>query len=245
MARPLIGITNHAILDPIHKELDEAVDFIAKGVERAGGLPVLIPHGLSDAALRELATRLDGVVLPGGGDVDGEAYGVSHPKINGVDPERDRAERALARIAVDGDLPVFGICRGSQMLNVALGGTLHPALEDMPGRLRHDNYPDIPWDFLAHPVRVEEESRLARILGAPIVQVNSLHHQAVDAVAPALRAVAFAPDGTIEAVEHPTHRFALGVQWHPEGMPNEASARALFEAFVRACAGRGATSPAR
>ncbi len=232
--QPLIGISTHAHNDPIANELNKLVSDAARGVEKAGGLPVLIPYGLNNASLLALSTRLDGVLLMGGGDVSGARYGSDHPRIGGVDEERDRYEIALARTAAAVGQPLLGICRGSQIFNVALGGTLQPHLADVTDK-RHDWYPNIPEDHLAHPVRLEEDSRLARIIGKPILSVNSLHHQAVLRVGEGLHAVAYSPDNVIEAIELEGHPFAIGVQWHPEALHDiQPEALAIFKAFVDA-----------
>jgi len=205
-----------------------------RAVERAGGLPVLIPLGLSEASLRSLYARLDGLLFSGGGDVSPDAFdGGSHEKVFGVDPDRDRVEMTLIHWAVGDDKPFLGVCRGVQVMNVALGGSLFLDISQISGAGMHTFYPGYRRDHLAHPVAVEEESLLARSVGAPIVKVNSLHHQAIKEPAPDLRVVARAPDGVIEAAELPGHAFALGVQWHPECLPRSPAARQLFRTFVK------------
>jgi putative glutamine amidotransferase len=150
-----------------------------------------------------------------------------------VESARDAIELPLLRAAVDMNKPLFGICRGLQVMNVALGGTLYTHIADqLPNALQHDWQQGYPRTHLAHPVRVEEVTRLAEILGAPLVQVNSLHHQGIKDLAPNLKATAFAPDGLIEGIELPDHRFALAVQWHPEWMAEHEEMRKLFKAFV-------------
>lgn len=236
MRKPLIGITTHSSTDEYRAPLDQLLAGIIAGVERAGGLPLLIPYGIDEEYVYEIAEQLDGILFTGGGDIAAEQYGgLIHPKISGVDEWRDRVELELVRRVVASQQPLFGICRGSQVLNVALGGTLHPEVNEVPEIDRHTFYPDFPFDLLSHPVQVAEDSLLAGIVGTPHVEVNSLHHQAIDRLAPNLRTVATAPDGMVEAVEVIGHPFALAVQWHPEALPNEASSRAIFGAFVRAC----------
>lgn len=234
---PLIGITTHSPTAPDWAELGLLRDMIARSVETAGGLPVIVPLGLRAASLTGLLARLDGVLLAGGGDIDPARYGLGpHPAVSGVDPVRDAAEISLARWAVAGARPLFGICRGAQVLNVALGGTLYRDIAEYPLAHRHTYYPDLPFDLRPHPVRVAEASRLAQALGQPLVDVNSLHHQAVRDLAPALMAVAHAPDGLVEAVEVIGHPFALAVQWHPECLPAVPEMQRLFQAFVGAAA---------
>lgn len=239
MNRPLIGITTHADNDPIRAELDTLIAGIVTGLERAGGLPVLIPYGLPDAAARAIAGRLDGILFSGGGDIDPARYGASpEPETGGIDHGRDRAEFTLLHAMVDEARPFFGICRGSQLMNVALGGTMHQEVSRAPNAIKHTYYPGYPDDHPAHPVQIAEESRLARILGKPILSVNSLHHQAIATVGPRLRPTALAPDGIVEAIELPDHPFAVGVQWHPEAMLHHPEMQALFDGFVDACRGR-------
>jgi putative glutamine amidotransferase len=208
-----------------------------EALQAAGGLPVLIPETLSNADALQLYAHLDGLVLPAGGDLDPHAYGAApHPATNTIDPERDRVELYLTRQALAGHKPFFGICRGAQVMNVALGGTLYQDVpSEVPNALAHYfRAPEYPRDHLGHAVQVEEDSLLARCLGTPLVEVNSRHHQAARLVAPGLQIVARAPDGVIEALELPTHPFALGVQWHPENLTAHAPMRALFERFVEA-----------
>ena len=234
---PLIGITTHGPHDPDRANLDALLAGIVQGVERAGGWPVLVPPGLAEGTLRGLLPQLDGLLLSGGGDLDPARYGAPpHPLAAGIDPARDAAELALTRWAVYQGRPLFGICRGAQVLNVALGGTLYGDVSEHPGAVRH-TYPDTAAAERPHPVEVEEGTRLATVLGVPELAVNSLHHQAVREVAPGLRVAARAPDGLVEAVELPAHPFALAVQWHPESLPAAPEMQRLFAALV-AAAGR-------
>jgi putative glutamine amidotransferase len=236
MPAPLIGLTLHPVTDPDRAELDLLLDNIIRCVERVGGLPVLIPLGLDEGTLLGLYARLDGVLFSGGGDIDPARYGAEwHPRIGGVDAERDRLELALARWVVADEKPFFGICRGSQILNVALGGTLYRDIGEHPGAQRHTfPYPEFPHALRPHEIKVEEDSLLADVLGEPMIAVNSLHHQANQDIAPGLRVVARAPDGIVEALEIPDHPFGLTVQWHPECLPDAPEMQRLFEAFVAA-----------
>jgi putative glutamine amidotransferase len=235
MPSPLIGITLHPPHDPDRANLDALTEMIAQGVERAGGSPMFVPLGLGEATLRALYGRLDGVLFSGGGDVAPSLYGAEpHPTMSGVDVERDRTEMALARWAAAEGKPLFGICRGMQMLNVALGGALYRDVSESTGAQRHSFSPEFPYGHLAHEIKVEEETRLAQILGQPVLKVNSMHHQALRAVALGLRVTAYAPDGIVEAVELPEHPFGLAVQWHPECLLNAPEMMRLFESFVEA-----------
>ena len=181
-------------------------------------------------------SRLDGIVFTGGGDIKTSYYqGGEHPKVSGVEPDRDRVELKLLEGAVSDELPFLGICRGLQLINVGLGGTLYADIADqVPGADKHDFYPDWEPDYLAHSVEVDPGTRLADIIGGGQIEVNSLHHQSVDKVAPDLLVTAKSPDGIIEAVELPEHPFGVAVQWHPEWLTAHKKMRDLFAAFAKA-----------
>jgi putative glutamine amidotransferase len=222
--QPLIGITGRrwpgrgiAGLPANFADLgmDLHVGGYADSVERAGGIAVLLP--CSDSAIAAL-DRLDGVVLSGGSDVDPARYGQQpHPTVTDVDHERDRIEIEIARVAIERRLPLLAVCRGMQVLNVALGGTLIQHLE--PGHGDHHAAWDLDPDGVAHTVTFEAGSLAAACYGAS-VGVNSLHHQAVDRLAEALAPTGRATDGTVESTELPGHPL-LAVQWHPELMPGD------------------------
>jgi putative glutamine amidotransferase len=211
-------------------------------VELAGGAPIMIPLRIDDRALRAIYERLDGVIVSGGGDIEPASYGaVASPLSVEIDPDRDHIEFQLARWAIEDDKPLLGICRGNQLLNVALGGTLIQDIgTEVPTTIRHDG-PDDAWFIRhAHDVQVARGSRLYDALGLSdeLLPVNSMHHQAVKDIAAPLCVVARAPDGVVEGLEHPGRRFAVAVQWHPEALSGrETAQRRLFEAFVSA-AGR-------
>jgi putative glutamine amidotransferase len=212
-------------------------------LERAGALPVLIPCGLQEATLRAIYQRLDAVLIPGGGDVDPRHYGAEkHPLTDRIDPERDDTELTVTRWAVEDDLPLFGICRGHQVMNVALGGTL---VQDIPSQIdtpiTHYVSKELPRSAQGHEVSIHSTSRLAKIIGSTTVAVNSYHHQSVERPAPAAHVTAHAPDGIVEAMEVPDRRFVLSVQWHPEDMVGDDEAmQRLFDAFVDAARERAA-----
>lgn len=239
MAKPLVGIVaerwSSSVNNPNRRVQGQLSTYI-DAVLGAGGLPVLIPLALPNDDLLRVYARVEGIILPGGGDLDPQLYHTSpHPATHSIDAERDRVELLLAQYAVADRKPVFGICRGIQVLNVALGGTL---FQDLPseyeaGQEHYFHYPEFPLDHHGHAVQVEEDSLLARCVGTPIVEVNSRHHQAARDVAPGLAVVGRAPDGVIEALELPGHPFALGVQWHPENLQAQPEMRALFERFVQ------------
>jgi putative glutamine amidotransferase len=241
MTLPIIGITANTI--PADEKRSAQVTLSQSyidAVRSAGGVPVILPPVLEGNDLQALLARFDGVLLSGGSDIDPARFdGIPHPRVYGIDPARDEMEIQLTRLAAGQGKPFLGICRGIQSINVALGGSLFTDIGDqLSGALKHDCYPDLPRDYLAHPVSVEEESKLAGIFGSRSLQVNSLHHQGVLKLAPVLRPTAYAPDGLIEAFELPDHPFGIAVQWHPECLQEHAQQRALFQAFIQAAAPR-------
>lgn len=246
MSKPLIGLTTEHFSSGYFDQPDHDVQGVLStyldAVLGAGGLPVLIPLAVTGADLQALYARLDGVLLPGGCDIDPAYFNEArHPKLGTVDLARDQAELAVAQLALADGKPLLGVCRGMQVLNVAAGGSLYqdlPSEFPTPVAQHAHSTRDYPRQHLAHPVRVAEESRLAQVLGTPIVRVNSRHHQAVKAVGEGLVVVAEAPDGVIEGVEMPTHPFALGVQWHPENLQALPEMKRLFEQFIAAAGQR-------
>jgi putative glutamine amidotransferase len=207
-----------------------------RSVSNAGAITVLIPSNLANEDLDNLLTNLDGILFTGGSDLDPACYGSAlYSKVQEIDTERDRVELYLVRKAVQLQLPFFGICRGCQVINVALGGSLYEDLADQfPGDIQHDKH-DKPRNSLVHPVVMKATSRLNEILEESSIEVNSLHHQGINQLASKLTAVAHAPDGLVEAVELPAHPFGLAVQWHPEELQAYEPMRKLFGAFIQAC----------
>ncbi|HEX2071057.1 MAG TPA: gamma-glutamyl-gamma-aminobutyrate hydrolase family protein [Thermoleophilaceae bacterium] len=207
-------------------------------VQLAGGLALVLPPDDEVAEKPdELLDKLDGLLLTGGADVDPASYGaVAHPRTGATRPDRDRFELALAYGAMERDMPLLGICRGGQMINVACGGTLIQHLPDVVG---HDRHLETPGTFSEHEVELEHGSLAARAAGADRITVRSHHHQAVDELGEGLKATGHAlPDAIVEAVEHPGHAFTLGVLWHPEA--DERSK--IVAALVRAARPRVASS---
>jgi putative glutamine amidotransferase len=227
MARPLIGITTYVVPARFGPwDLESALvphDYV-RAVERAGGRALLVPPAAD--GVDETLDALDGLVFSGGADLDPGLYGQeAHPETTGVEPERDRGEVALLSAALERDLPVLAICRGSQVLNVVLGGDLVQHLPD--DHVAGEAHKHAPGVFADHEVEVADGSRLSGIVG-PRVEAKSHHHQGYGRLGDGLRATARADDGTIEALEAPDRRFALGVLWHPEAGED----RRLFEALV-------------
>ena len=227
---PLIGITAHTSLvaDGSGVEVLHDVAHVAyvKAVRKAGGLPVLLPMGNAADALAVLA-RVDAVLVTGGDDVNPDRYGApAAPETKPADPALDDFEIALIAAAVRDDRPLLCVCRGIQVLNVALGGTLQQHVDD------HFDLPN--YNQGVHHVHLEAGSMLAKVMGATEVDVNSLHHQVLDVLAPQLIAVGRDDDGLVEGVEVEGSGFALGVQWHPELLRHRPEHLALFEALVAA-----------
>ena len=225
MSTPVVGITTY--VEPARWgawELEAALIPYAyvQAVERAGARALLVPPSLD--GLQETLDALDGLLLSGGNDLDPLTYGAdAHPATNGLRPERDRAELALLEGALARDMPVLAVCRGFQVLNVARGGDLEQHLPEVVGDEKHR---EAPGTFSDHPVRIEDGSKLGALLGES-APVKSSHHQGVRTVGQGLREVAWAPDGTVEALEDPDRRFALGVLWHPEAGEDSRLVEAL------------------
>ncbi len=205
-------------------------------MRRAGGIPLLLPPG--EERLDAILPLLKAVVFTGGGDIDPDLYGGSHHEsIYMVEPERDRTEVEWAQRVFDLGVPTLAICRGAQLLNVSKGGTLIEHLPDVMGETVIHRAP--PREPIAHPVRVEQRSRLAGVLGATDFSCMSWHHQGIRRVAPGFEVVAHAPDGTIEGLEMPSHPWLIAVQWHPElTAAEDPIQQRLFDALVEAAGAR-------
>ncbi len=226
MGRPVVGITTYVTPTRFGVwEVESALvplDYV-RAVERAGGRPLLVPPSVE--GVEETLDAVDGLIFSGGSDLDPSLYGQeAHPETTGVVAERDRGELALLTAALERDMPVLAICRGSQVLNVALGGDL---VQHLPEVVSHERHKHTPGEFADHDVAVEEGTRLGAIVGehAP---VKSHHHQGFGRLGEGLRVAAHAEDGAVEAVEDPSRRFAVGVLWHPEAGEDMK----LFQALV-------------
>jgi putative glutamine amidotransferase len=236
MVAPLIGITTSVTVDKTPERAYVNGAYI-RAVQAAGGIPVLLTPHFTPEVQVALWQRLDGLVLTGGGDIEPSRFGEEgHPTVDEVSPARDDLELGLTRRAVTEDVPLFAICRGIQVLNVALGGTLVQDIpSEWPNALTHAQ--SAPRHAATHAVKIMGEgTHLGRVLGALEVEVNSLHHQAIKQLGDGLREVAWAPDGIVEGVEMPGEgRFVVGVQWHPEELvTHDQAARNLFDALVDA-----------
>jgi putative glutamine amidotransferase len=239
--RPLIGV-------PTGREKSQRFFGLAlyimnqtyvRALENLGALPVLIPLQMSEATLQGIFERLDGLLLPGGEDMDPSTYHAErHPQLGATDKERDRTELLLTEWALEAGMPLLGVCRGAQVLNVACGGTLYQDLHsERPDFAKHDYFPPNFERFrISHAVQIEADSRLAHALGTTH-EVNSMHHQGIDQLGKGLRAVAVTDDGLVEAVEIQELPFVVGVQWHPEELARtDQHSSALFYDFVCAAA---------
>ncbi len=236
--RPLIGCTTYrkqvGQLNVVGVNAPYTQAIIA-----AGGIPVLVPLCLDEAAWRQVFDRVDGLLLPGGGDIDYWRYSKElQAELRGIDQERDELELALTQTAVTEQKPFLAICRGHQVFNVAMGGTLWQDVQSqMPGADKHDFRTPYPRNHIAHQVEIEPDSKIAHYWPGRSAAVNSIHHQGVRDLAPGLVVTARSEDGLIEGIEAPDHPFAIGVQWHPEAMYQDDRAMlALFEGLVNVSA---------
>ena len=248
MSAPLIGLTTRNLPHPTYSwPMAASPKSYPEALIQAGAVPVLIPLNTPSDLLPDLLARLDGIIFTGGGDIQTERFnGRPHEKVYGVDLKRDAFELALVEQVIALEMPFLGICRGFQVVNVALGGTLYTHISDqLDGALDHSHNPDLPTDHPAHTVTLKPGSRLAEILEAETITVNSLHHQGAERIAPGLEVIGAASDGLAEAVILPEHPFGITVQWHPEWMPGDETQQKLFVAFRQAAAGYAARKEMR
>jgi putative glutamine amidotransferase len=235
---PLIGISAHPrLVDTATGPtlLHTTSRFYVESVERAGGVPLILPVADLDG-VPDLIGAIDGLLLTGGGDVQPARYGATPvAETRNVDPARDAFEIRLLELAMEADLPLLATCRGMQLLNVALGGSLIQHVPAVTGQ--HHDFGE-RWREGVHTVKIEPDSHLAAALGATEVAVNSIHHQAVDEPAPGTRAVAWAEDDTVEAIEVPGSPHVVAVQWHPELLEDWPEHQGLFRQLVDSAAER-------
>ncbi len=224
---PLIGITTYHRNE---KNLFTLPAEYVDAVRRAGGIPMLVPPG--EPQLDKVLAFVDGFVVSGGGDIDPALYGgAPHESIYNVSSERDQSEKALIIKLLEVQFPTLYICRGMQMLNVTLGGTLIPHLPDVIDETVVHR--DKPFGPISHAVEVDADSQLAEIMQADTVETASWHHQAIGEVAPSLKVIARAADGIVEAVELPGNPYLLAVEWHPEiTAADDPSQQRLFDALI-------------
>jgi putative glutamine amidotransferase len=235
--RPVVGLNGD--LQRISRWGEAATVMLTyvRALARAGAAPLVIPPTSDEGTLAAVLARMDGLVFTGGYDLPPRWFGqAKHPRTRLADRRRLEGDRLLAQLALAGDLPLLGICMGCQLLNVALGGDLIQHIpEQVPGAVPH-----APREMF-HAARIEAGSRLAAILGREALEVNSSHHQALGRLGKGLRAVAWAPDGVIEAAEVPGERFLLAVQWHPERLVDRPEHLAIFQALVQAASAPSAS----
>jgi putative glutamine amidotransferase len=235
MPNPLIGITTYDRQSYVDAECGSTFflpcDYV-EAVRRSGGVPILLPPG--ETRIDEILSAIHGVMIAGGGDVDPARYGQPwHAKVAGVDAERDEFEIALIRAAVERSIPVFGICRGAQIANVAFGGSLIQHVPDaVDGSIAHVS---ATGDFIDHAISFTAHSKLSAIFGANSCVASSSHHQAIRDVGTGMVVTAVAADGIVEAIERPSHPWFVAVQWHPERAAAASMQKRLFDDFVRAC----------
>lgn len=243
--RPVIAVT--ACIKPVEGSPFHAagMKYVEAAAEGAGGMPLIVPALGDGIDIDQLLGMVDGILVTGStSNVDPALYGGPAPRPgNKSDAARDATTLPLIRAAIDRDLPLLAICRGHQELNVALGGTLHQHVHEVPGMMDHRDDGTRPWEDRfghAHPVTAVAGGMLQRILGGrQAIMVNSLHHQAIDRLAPSLVVEATAADGVVEAASLPGRRFVLGVQWHPEALWRiDGDHAAILQAFGEAAAER-------
>lgn len=232
---PLVGVTTSITVDQTPERAYVNSAYL-HAVQQAGGVPVLLPPQLSKSSLERLVRGLDALLLTGGGDVDPGSFGEApHPTLYDVAPSRDALETQVTHMALEKKTPLLAICRGIQVLNVALGGSLHQDVATDPGtQIQHSQKE--ARDQTTHKVTVTPRSRLGRVLGSEDIEVNSFHHQVIKSLGRGLVPVAWAPDRLIEGVElDDDSRWVVGVQWHPEHLVGSSEpARRLFSALVTA-----------
>ncbi|WP_292592492.1 gamma-glutamyl-gamma-aminobutyrate hydrolase family protein [Mesorhizobium sp.] len=231
---PVIGIVSDFDVETENYVCDKQY---VRAIEKAGAIAIILPYAEADD-MSEVLNLISGLVLTGGKDFSTELYGAApHPAVQGIVPERDNFEFELAHSALNRSMPILGICRGMQLLNVVGGGIIYPhTLDEFANALDHRD--GTPLDKTAHEVRIERSSLLWRACGEQpsSFPVNSMHHQAIKQLAPVFVVSARAEDGVVEAFEAPGRPFVIGVQWHPEWMyVSESACRHLFKNFVRAC----------
>ena len=244
MQKPLIGITlTPRYPHPRHSKHALPYDRIAhayvESIQKAGGIPILLPTLLKSDEIKRLRSHLDGILLSGGGDIEITRFnGKPSKTVSDVSPDRDEMEYALVQMSLESNWPLFGICRGMQVINAVMGGTLYTDIpEQYDSKTAHNLPEENGRDYPAHEVRIIEGTRLAAIMEKKLLHVNSFHHQGVLKVAEGLVVNATASDDLIEGLEYPVQRFLIGVQWHPECLQKSSEQRALFETFIHAAQG--------
>ncbi|TLS35590.1 gamma-glutamyl-gamma-aminobutyrate hydrolase family protein [Pseudalkalibacillus caeni] len=230
--QPIIGVTAPIIENRVSLHTDNMDSIVG-----AGAIPFIVPYTEQEELLTQIIQQIDGLFLTGGVDIDPTFFGEEPiPGLGEVRPERDKLETLLIHKALEANKPIFAICRGIQMLNVAAGGNMYQDIYSQVESPLLQHAQKAPRDHLSHFIKVKEKSLLEKIAGKLSFKVNSFHHQAVKDPAPGFSVSATASDGVVEAIESMKHRFVLGVQWHPENLvKNDSISRKIFGAFVEAC----------
>jgi putative glutamine amidotransferase len=233
----IIGITTSQINDRSGLPNTQLAEAYGRAITQAGGVPVLVPSYVGTEGRGSLFQRLDGILFSGGGDIDPQRFGApARPGLEEVAEDRDVLELDLLRMSTSNGKPFLGICRGCQLVNVGLGGTLHTHLpDDIESPINHQQAGSERL-LLVHSVEIEDGTQLREILGVTSLMVNSHHHQGLKDIAPPVRVAGRASDGLVEAIEVPDHSFGLAVQWHPEWLTDQPPTRRLFRSFVEAAA---------
>lgn len=230
--KPIIGLT-------MGHNRDESVvnDGYTKAVLAWGGIPLMLPLQIKEEEMERLITLCDGFVFTGGGDIDPKYFGEEIKEYNGeISPIRDEMEIPFMKLLAGRQKPVLGICRGAQVMNVALGGSIYQDLRAEQKQLvALDHKPKAPYDYPVHQVAITPGSLLHKTLGEKSIRVNSIHHQGFNQLGQGLSAGATAPCGLVEAIEGKNHPFFMGLQWHPEKMPEASATKSIFYAFIAAC----------
>lgn len=232
---PIIGITCHHEYSTNRLTVNKGY---VHAVEKSGGLPLLLPDVASLDMVLKHCDIIDGLILAGGVDVDPRYFGEQPMGTQEITPERDNYEMVLTGECLARDKPILAICRGLQVLNICGGGDIHQDISCRPEKaLKHMQ--QAPKWYPTHNVSIKDNTKLSKIIGKPQLQVNSFHHQAPRRIAPGFQASAWAEDGIIEAIESNSHRFIIGVQWHPEQMMSTNEQKKLFYALIKACCRKG------
>lgn len=236
MKKPVIGIT------PNYKIYEDNYSLAAnytKSILAAGGLPLILPLTNNKKIIKEYLNVLDGILLSGGGDIDPLIYG-QEPIVGmgDLNPERDYFEIELLKLANDACLSILGICKGCQLINIALGGTVYQDLyQENITKIKHNQ--EAPRWYPTHHINLVEDSHLQKIIKKKRSQVNSIHHQAINKPAPGFRVAARADDGVIEAIEKNGNHFVIGIQWHPETMSGSRDSLLVFDKFIKSSRKKG------
>ncbi|MEA3357836.1 MAG: gamma-glutamyl-gamma-aminobutyrate hydrolase family protein [Thermodesulfobacteriota bacterium] len=238
--RPVVGIPCYSQerQNDLFREASATQQSYLRALEQAGVASVLIPVSSTMEMIKDILERIDGLVLVGGRDIDPKRYGETPlPKLSPTDEKRDDLELNITSLCFSAHIPILGICRGIQTLNVCAGGSLWQDIAtQVSNTIKHDYYPNYPRNKISHSVQIEKDSRLSEIFSNLTLNVNSLHHQGIKKIGEGFRVTALSTDGIIEGIEWIGESWIVGVQWHPEELINDdLHMKSLFEAFASAC----------